>query len=284
MEQHTYSYAMLSRLKNIPTLPMIIDKLLEIPSIDYSIKDIIKVIEIDQSIASKILKLSNSVFFGFSRKISSLAEAVSLMGIDTIKAIALATPIFDNESFEKFSRDNIEIRKLWLHTSVCAFLARHIWNRIGIREFDSGTVFASALFHDIGKFFFLLMYPEEYPKILLDSDAEKKNTKFYEEERLGIDHALLTSMIFDKWNFPHSLFVPIKFHHNLNNIPNIYQKVAIVINACDKLSWNTGYGFMGSCDDDQESLKEIGEQTLQDAILYLENNIEDIRGISDFIS
>ncbi len=284
MDQQAYSYTMLSRLKNIPTLPVVINRLMEIPSLDHAVKDIIRIIEIDQSIASKILKLSNSVFFGFSRKISNLSEAVNLMGIDTIKAIALATPIFNQETFEKFQRDNIDITKLWLHASVCAFLARHMWNRVGIRDFDSGTVFASALFHDIGKYFLLLMYPEEYARILVDSELEGKNTMFYEDEKLGINHSLLASIIFDKWNFPHSLFTPIKFHHNLDNIPNVYQKVAIVINACDKLAWNTGYGFMGSCEDDQNSLKEIGESTIQDSILYLENNIDSIQNISNFIS
>lgn len=274
----------MSKLRNIPTLPIFINKLMDIEPYDYSVKDIIKIIEMDQSISAKILKLSNSVFFGFSRKISSLNEAISLMGIDTIKAIALATSIFDINAFKGLDKNKIDIKKLWLHGSIASFLAKHIWERFNIKDFDSGTVFISTLCHDIGKLFLLLLYPEEYSNILLDADQEKKNTKYMEKKILGIDHATIASIIFDKWNYPHSLFIPVKFHHSLRDIPNAYHRISMIINASDKLAWNLGYGFAGSCEDDQDSLKEIGEKAIKDSILYLENNLDSIKDISDFIS
>ena len=112
-------------LKNLPSLPELYLEIAEaLQSPTCSAQRIAEIASQDPAIAAKLLHLTNSAFFGFSRKVSSIDEAVQLLGVGIIQSLAIAVPIFT--SFSRQKCPEFPLDQIWEHSLQTGIISRQI--------------------------------------------------------------------------------------------------------------------------------------------------------------
>ncbi|MBL7178597.1 MAG: HDOD domain-containing protein [Desulfobacterales bacterium] len=228
----------------LPTLPMVVDKVLN-AAIDEktSSKDLSGFINNDQALANKILRLSNSAYYGQMKQVDTIQRAITVVGFNEIIGLTIGMSVFSafkqNPVHEVF-----DIRDLWLHSVGCATAAKEIGMKTGMKADEK--LFLNGLLHDMGKVIFVVYFPKEYKAVL--EDAGKNETVLFlkEKEILGIDHAVLSGLLMERWNFPESLVYPCRFHHDPTDCPQPYRYQATIVGLADFLCHQAGIGSSGN--------------------------------------
>jgi putative nucleotidyltransferase with HDIG domain len=217
----------LETISTIPTLSIVIDKLSRLlQNPQTSAEEIGKAITTDQALASKVLRLVNSAFYGFPGKISTITHAVVILGFSTVKNIVLTASIFDAFTDKTHSPSDFNREQFWLHSIGCGAASQAIAKHIGFREKEE--CFIAGLIHDIGKIILYYYFPEEFKAVF--QNARDKGILFIESERemLGLTHAEIGAIIVRRWNLPENLQAVVKSHHNPAQGADFYQITGVV--------------------------------------------------------
>ncbi len=203
----------LERISSIPTLPTVLEKitrLLQNPQ--TSAEEVGKAITTDQALASKVLKLVNSAFYGFPGRISTITHAIVILGFSTVKNVVLTASILDFFRRGGGGNPDFDMEKFWIHSAACGAasqaVSRHL--KMGDRE----QCFIGGLIHDIGKVVLCQYCPEEFNAIL--DVVKKKNVLFIDAEREvlpNVDHQEIGAHLARHWNLPVDLQAAIRYHH-----------------------------------------------------------------------
>lgn len=200
----------LATLEDIPTLPTVINKLMELLENPKSTaKDINDVIKTDQSLTAKTLKLVNSAYYGFPRKIGTVTDAVVILGFNTVRSLALSATVckmFSGGKSEFFNRGD-----LWEHSMAVAFASRIIAKKVKYPEQEEA--FVSGLLHDIAKIIEDQYFHETFIEAVNASREKGLSLIDTEREIVGMDHSLIGRRIADKWNLPFKVTKVIGYHH-----------------------------------------------------------------------
>lgn len=200
-----------SKVNDMPVLPGRVKKIIELTEDpDSTIEDLEKEILIDQSLTSRILKLANSAYYGYPRKINTVSQATILLGFKTVKSMALASTV-NKMMAQELKGYALEKNDLWTQSQTCAIISRYIAKEIGFS--DPETAYIGGLLRDIGKTILNYYVEKEYKAII--NKVEYSNLSFLEaeEEILGFNHAQVGEKIAEKWNFPKDLVETIGLHH-----------------------------------------------------------------------
>ena len=232
----------LIRNKNtqLPTLPVIVEKILAMAREDTtSAKDLAEFISRDQAIANKILRLSNSAYYGMMKEIDSIPRAITIIGFNEVVSLTIGMSVISTFSGNGTSK-NFNMKGLWIHSLGCAFATGKTAKKLGINQAEQ--IFISGLLHDMGKVIFALYFPDEYMAAL---EYTKENETFlYKGEKhvLGVDHAMLSGLLMEQWNFPDSILIPARYHHSVEQCPPKYHQLALVVAFSDYLGQKAEIG------------------------------------------
>ena len=194
------------RIVKVSTIPAVVSRIISVTEDSGSnVHDLEKVIEHDQAIASRVVGLSNAVYYGFPRKITSISQAVLVLGFDMVKGLAVSTAVF--EGFNSF--DRVMMTDLWHHSFETATASVLVAERSGIVNKD--LAFLAGLLHDIGKPIMCQIFNREYTNLTADDTS---SLIAQEEEAIGAGHAEVGSWFADKCKLPSSCINSIKYHHN----------------------------------------------------------------------
>lgn len=222
-------------VKSLPTIPGIVVKLNSIAEDDRAtINEIAKLISSDQILSTKVLKLVNSPFYGFSRRVSTISNALILLGVNVVKSLILSSSIF--ELMEK------NVVGLWEHSMGAGVAANVIARRLKLPEPEE--ISTAALIHDIGKVIIKIELKDESGRLL--SLIKEKDISMREAERelLDTDHAEIGEWLAKTWLLPEKLIEPIAFHHDLEKYVTQQTKTSAV-HLADILVKASGFGFSG---------------------------------------
>ena len=210
----------------LPTLPVIYTKLINLlEQSDATVSMIAKVISDDQTIAAKVLRIVNSVFYGFPKKIASLQRAVVILGLKEVRNMVLATSTL--RMFEQLqSGDQLNMKALWQHSIGCGISARVLAEAAYLK--NPGDVFTGGLLHDIGKLIHALYLPQEFANII--GGVRETGMPMFEMEKdiLGFTHAQTGKLLAEKWSFPEEVVNMITEHHLDDGSPDLTKEVAAV--------------------------------------------------------
>jgi len=243
--------ATVKKTDNIPTLPKVLSKISEeIDNDNFSIKNIGELMSHDISLSARILRIVNSPFYGFPQRIYSINHAIVLLGYNVLKSIIISTSVFTamKETMAGLSE----------HSLFCAFTAKHIAVSINnikknnpgagvkkINNIDPDIMFSAGLLHDIGKIIIATTFKEDFKKIIETAGKNEKSLADIEHDVLNISHDQLGYMLIKEWNLPPSIYLPIKYHHNVN-LADDFKAEAAILNLADFLTKALGIGFSGA--------------------------------------
>lgn len=227
-------------IKEIPTLPSIYLKIVKLlNNIDSNINEITYTIENDQSMTSRVLKLSNSSYYGFSRKITSIRDAISLLGFTTVLSLTVSIAVFD--SFFTGSSSRFNVRDFWHHSISTAFYSSIISKELGMK--NHSEIFIGALLHDIGKVVLLLKYYDKFIKAVDYCKENKLDLYKAESIFIGTNHIQVSKWLISRWNFPHTISNIICYHHHpiTHTFHNKYEFVIVALANAIAIDRKTGF-------------------------------------------
>jgi HD-like signal output (HDOD) protein len=223
------------RIKNLPTVPGIVAKISRmVENPETSAAEVGRLISQDQVLSAKVLRMANSAFFGMSRKISSISQALVILGFDVVKGLVLTSSVFD--MIQK------SMAGLWEHSIGCAAASGAVAAILG-RD-DAEEILVAGLLHDLGKVVLALNLPEEMR--LVQKKVASGPILFYEAENevLDFDHCDLGQWLAEHWNLPESLAEPMRLHHRPEKAVLKPECVAIV-HLADIVIRAKGFGHAG---------------------------------------
>lgn len=172
--------------------------------------DVANVIREDTALTARLLKLVNSAFFAFPKKIETVSQAVSVVGTSQVRDLALATTVTD--LFKGVPSEILDVERFWKHSLACGVAARVI---AGLRsEANVERYFVAGILHDVGRLVLLLRAPEVMADVL--GQAREKGELLYEVERsvLGFDHGRVGGQLMKHWSLPEALHEALGLHHD----------------------------------------------------------------------
>jgi len=219
-------------IKNLPTLPGMIEQISRaVESKRFSAADVGRLISRDQVITAKVLKLANSAFFGFSRKVGSLTQALVLLGFDVVKGLILTSSVFD---LMKSKGED-----LWRHSMAVATAASIIAAELELGDAEEASL--AGLLHDLGKVVVRVHMPDDAASIMELVEVEALAVREAEFEVLGFDHTRVGQWLAESWKLPEELVDPIRWHHKPEGA-KASPELAAVVHLADILARGFGYG------------------------------------------
>jgi putative nucleotidyltransferase with HDIG domain len=177
---------------------------------DVSTREIADMVSGDQAMAAAVLRLVNAPFFGLGRRIGSIQHAVLLLGLGTVRNLALSAVLV--KSFGQSSRDRRFNRShLWRHTAMCAAGARLLSKRLG--SGDPEEAFLAGLVHDMGVVILDQFFHDGFRRAADLVTGMTMPLVDAEREIFGRDHAFVGRQLARRWNFPASVAEAIGCHH-----------------------------------------------------------------------
>ncbi|MEW6049846.1 MAG: HDOD domain-containing protein [Candidatus Zixiibacteriota bacterium] len=204
-----------SNIRNLPTPPIVfhqIQKVINDPR--TSAGQIASILSEDPAMSVKVLKLTNSAFYGLTREVDSVKQAVVIVGLEAIKNLVLSASVLD--MFKGKNIDQEFEEKFWRHSLATAFCCRLMARKVqGNAMVDPDAAFSAGLLHDIGKIILCAFLPEEYRRFkevrVTDNQSE---TYKVEEQVLGYTHCQIGSLLAVQWKLPSRLGEAITYHHH----------------------------------------------------------------------
>jgi HD-like signal output (HDOD) protein/CheY-like chemotaxis protein len=225
---------LISRMDRLPSMPSlyveIVDKLQD-PEI--GVDDIGKIVAKDMAMTAKILKLVNSAFFGLGRQISSPAEAVTYLGMDTIKSLVLSIHAFSQFATAKVGTFSIDT--LWVHSQSTAGLAKEIARMEEADQKLMDEAFVAGLLHDTGKLVLASNFPEQYDQVLQAEPAGTLALLTAEENTFGANHAEVGGYLLGLWGLPVPVVEAIALHHQPGLCPHPSFSPLTAVHVADAL-------------------------------------------------
>ncbi len=214
---HEVPDKIMMKVSSFPSMPRAAIKLRALLNEkDVPLSEIEEILRLDPGLATNVLRLANSAYFGLSTKVKSLKQAVMLLGVKRFAQIAVSACMSKtiDKSVEGY---NLSPGELWLHSIAVSNTAEALAKNRKIAEIDD--VFTPALIHDMGKLVLGKFIKEESQKI---SEIVVKGIPLHLAEHMifGIDHAEIGALILAKWSLPHDIVNAVHYHHYPERVEN----------------------------------------------------------------
>jgi diguanylate cyclase (GGDEF)-like protein len=216
----------------LPSPPAIAIKILDmVRKDDFSFRDLAQIIESDPALVAKVLKVANSPYYNVTRKVDNIDMALSVLGTHAVKNIALSFVICSD--MKASGESGFDFDLYWRRAITAAVAAELTAALVGMKSHD---IFVTALLQDIGIIVLFSSCPEEYQLVMKENIAGKGPLYEIEKECFGFDHQELGSELLSQWHIPESIYIPIKYHHRDDSIPDEYRRQVEVLRLSNNLS------------------------------------------------
>ena len=209
---------LLSSLETLPPLPTVLNHLLKLMNdANSSAGQISTLIEKDGVLSGNVLRSVNSAYYGLQSRVSSIRHAVTLLGFETLRNLALAFSMR-----QMLVKPKAASRKLSAqysqHALGCAMMTQFLAHYAQSEDVDAA--FAAGLFHDVGKLLIINTLPEMFPPLIEHWETSGGEFEESEQELLGVTHSQLSSVVLEKWKLSDVIQTAAAFHHNPDSCPS----------------------------------------------------------------
>jgi putative nucleotidyltransferase with HDIG domain len=196
-------------------------------------------IQKDPDLTARLLRLANSPFFGFANRLSTVAEAVSLLGIQQIQDMIVASSVL--EQFKGVPDQFVNKDSFWRHSLAVGIAARLIAMERRLPKPDK--FFVAGLLHDVGRLVLLSQAAEWAQAVFELYGRERILLREAEKQVLGYDHQQIAAELLQSWSYPPVLVQAVAFHHSPNQ--SVAKLETSVVHVADHLIVAMGIGSSG---------------------------------------
>jgi putative nucleotidyltransferase with HDIG domain len=205
--------SLVAGMTSLPSLPNLYMEILALlKSEAASVQKIGEVLSRDISMTAKILQLINSAFFGFPRQISHVTDAVSLLGVDMVKALTLSIQVFSQ--FDQMVLKRLNLETIWSHSMNTGRLARKIALDAGAGKYCADQALLAGNLHDLGKIILAVNFPEKYSVFNGLAPQGKMSGLELEQDIFDAGHPEVGAYLLGLWGLPDDIIEAVAYHHH----------------------------------------------------------------------
>lgn len=224
---------------DLPPMPMVATKVIQlVESGRANAEEIARAISSDPAVSARVLKISNSAFYGRQRKIQTLSDAVIILGHNTLKGLVVAASLK-----EICKPSGLTENMLWEHSFGAGVAARII--AAHSRCVGADEAFLAGLFHDIGKIIMNLREKDKFQLLIERCYNEMLPFEEIEQTVFPYTHADLGGYVLEKWNLPKALITAVMQHHTFvfsDRDDNYHRNLTAVTSLANLLCVKLGIG------------------------------------------
>lgn len=207
-------------------------------------KEVENIVERDMSCSLKLLKLANSAYYGFSRQVKTIREAIVIIGLDGVKNVAMSLAVAD--AFKKGTpAERKFLEDLWVHSMATATAASMLAKEVA-SEISPSLAYCSGLVHDIGKVIFKEHFGANYMEVFGKAREGKLPISLVEEDELGVDHARVGGWVADAWDLPEVITWVLREHHSKTGPWDRAEKPIGLLALADAIAYESKAGHGGN--------------------------------------
>ena len=245
----------------MPPLPVTVSKVLEITNNPKtSPVDLNQIISLDPVLMGKVMRLINSAYYSLPNQITSLVRAIIMLGINTVKNLALSTAILGTlGKSSDFQALNME--GFWRHSISVGVTAKLIATRRNVDPKLREEYFIAGLLHDIGKIPLNNKLAAEYVQAISHTDREHVPLYQSEDRILLVNHAVVGKLIIENWRLGENLSDAVSYHHSLEEYTGKHRDVVLTVAVANLFSNTYELGFSGDRYPEpvpEEYMRELG--------------------------
>jgi len=228
---------LLGKIAAIPPLPAIASRILELADNDHtSALELANVVSADQGLTAQLIKASNSSFYGFSRRVTTVREAIVLLGFKQVRQMSVSASIMKNFR-QAIPDDRFNLDLFWGHSVVVAIVAESVAR--ATRAAKPEDAFTAGILHDIGRLVLWQEMPREFNEALDLADGSGLPLAEAELHVTGYAHDEVGRALGDMWHFPRPLVDALGSHHD----PTLTVErngIAGIVSLANRLTWHYG--------------------------------------------
>jgi putative nucleotidyltransferase with HDIG domain len=208
---------LLERVDDLPPLPAVAARVMSMADdANSSALDMAQVLSSDQALTAKLIRISNSAYYGFARKVSTVREAVVVLGMKQVRQVAVGASLMNSFSGRRVDDDVFDIDLFWGHSVAVAIAAETIAKKT--RAARPEDAFTAGILHDIGRLVLRQVMPHEFRDAVIRA-IEGTPLHIAELETTGYSHDEIGRALGEKWKFPTHLVDAVGSHHNQSATP-----------------------------------------------------------------
>lgn len=225
---------------DLPTIPVVATKVMQlIENESATAEELAKVVASDPAVAARVLKISNSSFYGCQRQIQTLSHAIVVLGFGTLKSLVVAASV--KQVYQPYG---LTEKMLWEHSFGAGLASRMIAKETRLASEEEA--FLGGLFHDIGKIIMNTLNKQQFQDVM--QRCYNDDISFEEAERqvYSYTHSEVGGMVIKKWNFPDMLMHAVLNHHTFefSKDEDSYQvNLTSIVSLADLFCHKAGIGI-----------------------------------------
>ena len=202
--------SLVGRIQDILPLPNVVNAILKTINDPYaSLSRVSETILKDQALTAKVLKLINSAYYGVNTPVGTVSQAVSLLGLDKIKNLAMAISL--SEGLYRYSGLPFGRGALWHHSQACGVATSLVASAAGYPTPEEALIV--GLIHDIAKALWTELFPERFLAAIKAVQVDGRDPLEVEMEYLTVPHATVGDWMLEKWQLPEIFRKAVALHH-----------------------------------------------------------------------
>lgn len=226
------------QIEQLSAMPQVASQLLAALQDEMvEVAEVVGIIESDPALASRLLSLANSAYYGFAQQISTVRRAVVAIGFEELRYLSMSVGLADMFDPARAPK-SLDASALWAHCVAVSWLAREMAEKA--RFPAPGEVMVAGLLHDLGKLVLATYFTADFERLVRLTES---GTPYYQaEDELGLEHTVVGHWLARRWNLPAVLSVTVRDHHNTGPDPEFSQAVCLV-QAADEAAKELGFGL-----------------------------------------
>jgi HD-like signal output (HDOD) protein len=196
-----------SKLPSLPEIYFKLEEAIQNPLVSF--EEVGEIVSRDLGLSTRLLCIANSSLFSFPSKINTISRAITLVGMQQLRDLVLATEMIN--LFRNFKSDTVNMKSFLLHSIACGTVARVMATYR--HEPNVELFYVTGLLHDLGRLCLYLQSPELMEEALRMADAEQIPLHQAEIQIFGFDHAMLGGHLLKKWNLSPAQQDGVCYHH-----------------------------------------------------------------------
>lgn len=262
-------------ISKMPPLPVSVSKVLKICNDPKtSPADLNQVISLDPVLTGKVMRLINSAYYSLPNQMTSLVRAIIMMGINTVKNLALSTAILGTMA-KAGDFQALDMDAFWRHSISVGVTAKLIAAMRNVDPKLREEYFIAGLLHDIGKIPLNNKFSGEYTQVISLTDREHVPLYRSEEKIMLVNHAAVGKLIIDNWGLGKIMSDLVYYHHFFGEYAGNHRELVLTLVAANFFSNKYEHGFSGD---------SYPEPLPSEIMSELGIDMDDLEGIEDTVN